>query len=308
MPFTKTRRDCWNITSIFTACSAWALSRLKRCPFVFEIRDIWPASAVAVKLQISNLLLLPAEKVADFLYKQAALLIVVTESSKQYLCHKGIAGKKICVVENGTNLDFFKGACDEGENLREVLGLTDKFIAGYVGTHGMAHALETIVEAARIANSTDGMDDFHFVTIGSGAMFDAVQQQAKGLDNFIMLGQVEHEAILRYWHMLDCSIIHLRKASLFEKVIPSKLFESLASGKPVLHGVPGESAEIVKRLNVGICFEPEDPYSLIEKLCDLSAHKQQYDEFCDNCFKAAKQYDRTKLASAMFAHLIDLKK
>ena len=108
------------------------------------------------------------------------------------------------------------------EKSKGVLGLTDKFIAGYVGTHGMAHALEAIVEATRIINSTDGMDDFHFVTIGSGAMFDAVQQQAKGLDNFIAWPS-RTRAILRYWHILDCSIIHLRKTS-FQKVIPSKLF------------------------------------------------------------------------------------
>jgi len=190
------------------------------------------------------------------------------------------------------------------------LGLKGKFVAGYVGTHGLAHHLETLLDAAEMLCALPNGDVFHFIMLGDGARKQMLKDEAvrRGLDNLTFVDSVPKEQVARYWSLLDVSIIHLRKTELFTTVIPSKLFECMGMGLPVLHGVAGESADIVREEGVGIVFEPENATQLVEQLQFLSRDKQAYESYQMRCLEAAKKYDRTTMARKMLGAIAQLER
>ncbi len=284
----------------FTVCGAWLVSRMKRIPFVFELRDIWPESIKAVGAMGDSAVIRLLEKVEMFLYRQAACIVSVTESFKRVLIGRGVDGGKIEVVTNGVDLAGF-GPREKDAELTARLGLKGKFVAGYVGTQGMAHALETILEAADRMRTMNGGDAVRFILLGNGARKQELIAKAArmGLKKVIFLDSVPKAEVARYWSLLDASIIHLKKTELFTTVIPSKLFECMGMGIPVLHGVAGESAAIVEKEGVGLVFEPENAAELCEKLEALRQDKALYRRFHENCLTAARRYDRAALARRM---------
>lgn len=285
---------------LFTACAAYAVGALKRIPYVFELRDLWPESIKAVGAMRNQTLFRMLEKLELFLYRKAAKIVSVTESFRKVLVQRGIAAEKIEVVTNGVDLSRFNPQAKDGELARQ-LGLEGVFVAGYIGTHGMAHGLETLLNAAQILKD----EPVKFLFLGAGARKAALMEQAKtlGLENVLFLDSVPKEEVVRYWSLLDVSIIHLKKTELFTSVIPSKLFECMGMGIPVLHGVAGESAEIVERERVGLVFEPENADQLVQKLRLLREDAALYAQFKSNAEQAAQHYDRAHLARRMLASL-----
>lgn len=284
----------------FTVCGAYLVSRMKRIPFVFELRDIWPESIKAVGAMGDSPVIRLLEKVEMFLYRQAACIVSVTNSFKRILVGRGVDGDKIEVVTNGVDLAGF-GPREKDAELTARFGLEGKFVAGYVGTHGMAHALETILAAAARVGKMEGGEAYRFILLGNGARKQALMERAAqmGLTNVVFIDSVPKAEVARYWSLLDVSIIHLRKTALFTTVIPSKLFECMGMGIPVLHGVAGESAEIVEKEGVGLTFEPENVAALCDKLETLRRDNALYRRFRENCLAAARRYDRSALAGRM---------
>jgi len=170
----------------------------------------------------------------------------------------------------------------------------------------MAHALETILEAASKSNGMVGGNNIRFILLGDGARKKALKEKARamGLDNIIFIDSVPKTELVRYWSLLDTSIIHLKRTDLFKTVIPSKLFESIGMGIPVLHGVAGESAEIVEKAGVGIVFEPENAEELYDKLVKLKRAPEIYSRLRSGCLKTAGNYNRSKLAARML-HVLE---
>lgn len=288
----------------FTNCAAWVLSVVRWRPFVFELRDLWPESIKTVGAMQDSPALRLLERLELFLYRKAAVVVAVTESFKRNLIGRGIDGDKIRVVTNGVDLSRFQPLAHDPE-LAERLGLTGAFVAGYIGTHGMAHALGTVLEAARLMRASPEGGRVRFVLLGDGAQKAALKAQAlaMGLDNVLFLDTVPKEEVPHYWSLLDVSIIHLRKAENFTQVIPSKLFECMGMGIPVLHGVAGESAEIVRRDGVGLCFEPENAQALCDGLLRLVRDRAWYERLRANGLAAALGFDRTVLANRMLGIL-----
>ena len=279
----------------FTAVAAYVVSRMKRIPYVFELRDLWPESIKAVGAMKESFAIRMLERLEMFLYRKAARIVSVTESFKQVLMRRGIEGTKIEVVTNGVDVSQFKP--------RPKLGLEGKFVAGYIGTHGMAHALETLLQAADRLRG----QNFAFIFLGDGARKQTLREMADQmkLDNVVFIDSVPKADVPKYWSLLDVSIIHLRKTELFTTVIPSKLFECMGMGIPVLHGVEGESADIVRREQVGIPFEPEGVDQLCEALQSLKSDPARLARFREQCLRAAGNYDRTYLALRMLKVLED---
>lgn len=286
----------------FTAVAAYVVSRIKRIPYVFELRDLWPESIKAVGAMKDSFAIRMLERLEMFLYRKAARIVSVTESFKQVLVRRGIDGSKIEVVTNGVDISRFKPRTKDLELTRQ-LGLEGKFVAGYIGTHGMAHALETLVEAASRLRD----EGFAFIFLGDGARKQALREMAERLrlDNVVFIDSVPKADVPRYWSLLDVSVIHLRKTELFTTVIPSKLFECMGMGIPVLHGVEGESADIVRREGVGIPFEPEGVDQLCAALRGLKSDPAGLDAYRLACLRAANNYDRTYLALRMLRVLED---
>lgn len=284
----------------FTNCAAWMLSVFRWRPFIFELRDLWPESIKTVGAMRDSVALRLMERLERFLYRRSAAVVAVTESFRRNLIARGINGDQIAVITNGVDLSRFKPMPRDPE-LAEQLGLTGKFVAGYIGTHGMAHALETLLEAAQRMAALPAGPEVHFVLLGDGARKSALKATAErmGLKNVLFLDTVPKAEVPRYWSLLDVSIIHLRKSDNFTQVIPSKLFECMGMGIPVLHGVAGESADIVEREDIGLVFEPENVEALCDGLLRLAGDQVRYQQLRANALAAAPRYNRITLAQKM---------
>jgi glycosyltransferase involved in cell wall biosynthesis len=291
----------------FTACAGWMVGLLKRRPFVFELRDLWPESIKAVGAMKDSLLIRILERVEMFLYRRCARIVSVTHSFRRVLASRGIDQRKIDVVTNGVDLSrFAPRARDPG--LERQLDLSGCFVAGYIGTHGMAHGLQTLLDAAQLLRDRPGAERIRVLLLGDGATKEALREiaQERGLQNVIFADSVPKAEVVRWWSLLDVSIIHLKKTELFSTVIPSKLFECMGMGIPVLHGVAGESADIVRAEDVGRVFEPENAAALADLLVESAANRMQLEGWKANCVRAAKRYDRQALADSMLDILKDV--
>jgi glycosyltransferase involved in cell wall biosynthesis len=305
-PFIK-RPDLVVATSpqFFTAVAGYFVGFYRRIPFVFELRDLWPVSIQAVgAIKNGSYAIYLLGKLEMFLYHKAARIISVTHSFSTILIDRGVDGGKIDVITNGVDLSRFQPRLRDAE-LVERYGLEGKFVAGYIGTHGMAHALETVLETADKIRNKAGGNDFRFILLGHGARKQAMVDRARELqlDNVIFVDTVPRTEVNRYWSLLNVSIIHLKKEPTFTTVIPSKLFECMAMGIPVLHGVEGESAKIVEKNKIGLTFEPENAQELMKKLERLKNDEDLYRKLRTNCLVTAPVYERSGLAVHMLQSL-----
>lgn len=284
----------------FTVCAAYLVGLYKRVPWVFELRDIWPESISVVGAMKASAALRMVTRLEMFLYRKSTMIVSVTHAFRESLIRRGINGDKIRVVTNGVDTRLFAPR-DRDMELARRLGVEGKFVAGYIGTHGMAHALDTILDAARIMRDAQDADRYRFLFLGDGANKARLVSRAReeGLDNVVFVDTVAKEEVIRYWSLLDVSIIHLKRAELFEAVIPSKLFECMGMGIPVMHGVRGESARIVQAEGIGVLFEPENAGELLAALRQLSDDAELYARCKKNGPSAAHRYDRSTLGASM---------
>ena len=288
----------------FTACAACLVGAVRRTPWVFELRDLWPESIKAVGAMKDSRTLHWLEKLELFLYRRAARSVSVTHSFRADLQRRGIDAAKIDVITNGVDIAQFTPRPKDEALVRE-LGLQGKFVAGYVGTHGLAHSLETLLQAADRLQREPGAERFAILLLGDGARKAELKSLAAsmGLSNVVFVDSVPKNQVAHYWALLDASIVHLRRTKLFQTVIPSKLFECMGMGIPVLHGVEGESADIVRREEVGIVFEPENAAALVQALRQLADDPALVDQLRQRGLAAARRYDRTALAMEMLRSL-----
>jgi len=283
----------------FTTWSASGLSFFKQKPWIFELRDLWPESINSVGAIKNKKIINTLEKIELFLYRDASKVIPVTDAFKRNLISRGIPSEKIDVITNGSNMELYKNQT-KNISLLKKLNLEDKFIVGYIGTHGMAHSLDFIVNS--ITNIKD--NSIHFLFIGDGAMKETIIDLAKTLNinNITFLDPIQKDEVPQYLSIIDVSLAPLKKSDTFKSVIPSKIFEAAAMKKPILLGVEGESQKIIEEFKSGLCFEPENEDDFIDKLMQLR-NKVLYKSCQEGATRLAKVYDRKKLAQEMF-HLI----
>jgi len=287
----------------FTTWSAYALSKLKRKPWVFELRDIWPESIQSVGAMKHKKTLNFLEKIELGLYRDSDKVIAVTNAFKSNLISRGIDANKISVVTNGANIELFS-IKDKNQKLIEELKLEDKFIVGYIGTHGMSHSLDFIVK------SISKIDDnsIHFLFIGNGAMKDIIINLANELNikNITFLDPISKKEVPKYLSIVDVSLAPLKKSDTFKSVIPSKIFEASAMRKPTLLGVEGEAKKIIEKYGAGVCFEPENEQDFIDKIYKLKNNRLLYSTCQEGCSKLALDFDRKRLANKMLEILQDI--
>jgi len=257
----------------FVGVAGWVLSALGRGKFVFEIRDLWPDSVVAVGAIKREGIIRPLKRLEYFLYRRADHLVVVTESTKRVLVEGGICAEKISVVTNGVDVSVF--APGEEEELRRRLDVHDKFVISYIGTIGMAHGLEVVLRAGQKLRDL-GDTDVVFLIIGEGARKQQLDDQRRrlGLGNVRFIGQRPREQIPALLRASNACLVHLRAAELFTTVIPSKIFEIMGCGRPILMGVGGEAASIVESAGAGVAFESEDGDQLVALVRKLRNDKE----------------------------------
>ena len=287
----------------FTAVAGWIVAALRRRPFVFELRDLWPESIRAVGAMRDSAALRWIEKLELFLYRRAAKVIAVTQAFRANLIGRGIPAEKIEVVTNGADLSRFalEHGATSADALREKLGLQGKFVASYIGTHGMAHGLTTLLDAAERIAATPDAPPLAIVMLGEGAEKRALCASAaqRGLSNIVFCDPVERDAVRDYWALSDATIVHLRDSPLFRTVIPSKLFEAMAMGVPTILGVEGEARAILDAAGCGIAVPPDDAEALAGAVLALVRDPARRDALAACGRAAAREFDRTVLAARM---------
>jgi glycosyltransferase involved in cell wall biosynthesis len=251
------------------AVAGHAIARLRSLPFVFEVRDLWPESIVAVgALPEGHPIVRGLTLVERYLYRQADRIVVVTDSFSSRLRERGVAANKIDVVKNGVDLErFVPGSRDTP--LRARLGLAGKFVVSYVGTHGMAHGLDRVLDAAAALRP---QDKIRFLFVGEGAERQRLQARAKteSLDNVVFLGALPRDAMSEVYATSDLCLVPLRKTELFRTVLPSKIFEILGMARPLLLSVDGEARALVEASGGGIFVPPEDAPAMAEAILRLA--------------------------------------
>ena len=286
----------------FCALAGWMVGVLKWRPFVFELRDLWPASIMAVGAMRKSLVIRLLERVELFLYRRADAIVSVTESFREDLVARGVPRGKIHVVLNGVDLDRYEPRERDAALAREF-GLEGKFVAGYMGTHGMAHALPKVLEAAERLGHRE---DIAFFFAGSGAERARVEQLVaeRGLRNVRLIPRQPKEAMPALWSLCDVAIVPLRDTPVFATVIPSKIFESMGMGVPILMSLPeGEATAIVRRTASGVCVPPEAPQAMAEAVARLADAPSEMAALRRQARAAAPGFSREALASRMLGVL-----
>jgi glycosyltransferase involved in cell wall biosynthesis len=267
----------------------------KRAPWVLEVRDLWPESIVTVGAMKPGLIVRALEWLEALAYRKADKIVVVADSFVPHVAKRGGEGK-ITVIKNGANLEMFKRP--EGDStVKRDLGLEGRFIAAFVGTHGMAHGLDTILDAAELLRSDPRIV---FMLVGDGAKRLSLEQRRADmrLDNVKILGQKPKEAMHGVWAATDASLIVLRRDDLFKKVLPSKMFEAMAMSRPIILGVEGEARELLSEAGAGIAITPESASELADAVTRLANNPTLALMFGERGEAHVREhYDRARLAA-----------
>tara|TARA_B100000945_G_scaffold309040_1_gene299459 strand:- start:332 stop:1552 length:1221 start_codon:yes stop_codon:yes gene_type:complete len=302
--FTK-KHDMVIATSpqFFTAISGYLISVIKRSNYVLEIRDLWPESIVTVgAMKESSLIIKILSKIALFLYVRAKIIVCVTDSFKQDLINKGIDSDKIIVIKNGFDFDNILTPTKTISQLEDQYNLnSDDFIVSFIGTIGMAHGLDVILEASKNIDKK-----VKFLIVGDGAEKDILKQKAQNnsIDNVIFISSISWQEIINLNQIISVNLVHLIDSPEFRKVIPSKIFESMALKKPIIMGVLGEANKIVQDAKCGIEMIPENPNSLNKAINNFLDNSQLLHDLSNNGYKYVfKNYNRTSFANQMIEYI-----
>ena len=250
----------------------WAgviVSKLRRLPFILEIRDLWPESIKVVGAMRRGSLLSFLEWMEHKMYSSADRIVTVGQGYCRQLCGRGVPAEKIGVVMNGVDRELF-GPGISGMSTKERHGLNGCFVCSYIGTVGMACGLQVVLRAAAKLKSNPRI---RFLIVGDGALLETLKEDAAraGLDNVVFAGRQPKEAIPQYLAASDTCLVHLKKQELFTSVMPSKIFETLAMGRSVILGVEGFAAEFIRKSGGGVCIEPENEDQLVSAIHDFVA-------------------------------------
>jgi glycosyltransferase involved in cell wall biosynthesis len=247
--------------------AGWWLSRAMRIPFVFEVRDLWPESLEAVGVSgQSSAMYRSLRRLAGFLYRNCERIVVVTPAFKDQLVRNwGLPAEKIAIIENGVETDLFTSEGDNSD-LRKELGLEGKLVIAYIGTFGNAHGLETLLEAAQRLSSR--IPHAHFLLVGEGAEKERIVDLAREqrLSNITVLGQQPRAQIPALIRAADVCLVLLKKSQVFETVIPTKMLEFMACGRPVILTAQGQAAAVLEGGGAGIAIPPEDSAELAKTI------------------------------------------
>lgn len=239
---------------------------IKRKPFVLEIRDLWPDSILAVGAMKKSIVIRFLEQLERWMYATADHIVTVGNDYRRGLVEKGVAWNRISVVPNGVDVRDFRFSGNR-EQVRAGYGLQGRFVCGYVGTIGMAHGLEVMLDAAELAKAK-GCDDVLFWIVGDGARREDLLADAarRKLHNVIFAGLLPKAEMPSVINSCDAFLVHLRGAELFSTVLPSKLFEAMALEVPVICGVRGQAQDIVSESGAGVAMEPDSAEELLDRI------------------------------------------
>jgi colanic acid biosynthesis glycosyl transferase WcaI len=286
----------------FTAIGGWAIAALRRLPFVFELGDLWPRSIVAVGALRAGRIVDLLERIELFLYRRATTVVALTYAFKHDLVARGIPVGKIVVIRNGVDLARYRPRARDLERAKS-LGVAGKFVVGYIGTHGLAHDLGNVLAAAERLSAERAVA---FLLVGAGANRERLiaEAQRRALANVVFVPMQPKDAMASIWSICDIALVHLKNAPAFSEVIPSKIFEAMAMGLPILLVSPdGEASQILAEDGAGLWAPAGDPTALAEAIRRLFEDTTLRDTLAQRSLAAAQNHTRERQAALFIAVL-----
>lgn len=292
--------------TFFAAFSAWLVARLKGAAFVFEVRDLWPEIFVELGVLKPGATVRALHALADFLYARADAVVVVTESFKSHIAARGVPEAKIIVIPNGADVDYFgENVRDAAASRRQGLGLEGYFVVAYIGAQGVSHGLKSILDVANICRDEA---DVRFLFVGGGSQAAELERYCAELNlpNVLMLPQQPSETVREFYALADACLVPLRDVPLFETFVPSKMFEIMAAGRPIIGSVSGEARRILEASGCALLTDPEAPDAIASALRTLRSEPRSK---LDLLGRRGQQYVREhysrRVQAVRYADLLD---
>ena len=304
------RPDVILVTSppLFVGITSFALSLFKRVPVIFEVRDLWPESAIDTGVLTSRPLIRAAYWFEGLMYRRARLINVLTPAFRTKLvADKGVPERKVIFIPNAADFSLAEAvAADfDREAFRRNRGWTDRVVITYVGAHGVANHLDQLLDAAALLRESD--PEVHFVLIGGGMRKADLQRRAaeEGLANVEFIDSVPKAEVFRYISASDFGASVLKRVDTFKTIYSNKTFDYMACRVPVLLAIDGVSRELVEAADCGAFIEPEDPADFARVVRGyLARPRDAWREQGENGYRyATEHFDRTRLAREYLHHL-----
>lgn len=305
--YAREKYDVIIVTSppLFVGITAYILSKLKGVPFVFEVRDLWPESAIDTGVVKSNVIIKMAYWFESFIYKKAHLINVLTPAFRDALIKKGVPDKKIILIPNAGDFDLVRNVSKDFDatafRIKNNIS-KDTFVITYVGAHGVANCLDQILETADILRDKNIV----FWLIGDGMEKNRLKQKATqmGLKNVIFFDPVPKAEVFKYILASDMGTSVLKKADAFKTVYSNKTFDYMSCKKPILMAIDGVSRKLVEDAEAGAYVEPENPRDFAEKIKFYSSHPDQVVIQGEKGYKyAMSNFDRNVLAQKFISYV-----
>ena len=293
---------------LFVGAAGLFAATARRIPFVFEVRDLWPESAVALGELSSKRAIALAEKLERLLYKRASRIVAVTEGIKSRLTERGLGDHRIAYIPNGANTEGFRYDEAAGREVSGRLGFAGKRIAMYAGIHGIAQGLETVLEAARHLQTRE---EIAFVFVGEGPRKAHLMRLSRemGLDKVSWLPEVPSNQMYAYLSAATCSIVPLKDEPIFRGALPSKMFEAWACERPVVLSVAGEARGALEKAGGGMAIPPEDPIAMSNAISYLADHPREAAEMGRRGRLSVEEYySRREQAHRLESLLLEVKR
>jgi len=281
---------------IFQGATTWALARLKRTPFLFEVRDLWPAFAVAVGVLRQPVLIKASEWLERFLYHQADMVVVNSPGFIQHVHERG--AKRVELLPNGSDVGMFDPET-KGVEFRSTHGFESKYLVLYAGAHGMSNDLDVLLDAANLLQDEE---QIQIVFLGDGKEKPALMARARvtGLSNVIFLPPLPKRDMPEALAAADACIAILKPIEMYKTVYPNKVFDYMAAGRPVVLAIDGVIREVVENAGAGLAVAPGDPQELARAIRRLSMDRQAGIEMGARGRRLVEtQFDRPILAEKM---------
>lgn len=253
---------------LFIGFAALAYRRLKRAPFIFNVSDIWPESAVELGALRNRLAIRTAEAFEMHLYRKAARVSVVTPGMVDRLAARGVPRDKLFLLTNGVDTSLFHQTPPDAELARK-LGMDGRTVFLYAGTLGLAQGLDVVLEAAKLTTNSKVL----YVLAGEGAERDALMTKARTeqIENVLFLPNQPRSVMPALLNLAYATIVPLKRLDLFKAALPSKMFESMATERPIVASLWGEAAVLVESAECGIVVEAENAPQIADAVVKLTA-------------------------------------
>ncbi len=304
--FVKKVDFVWGTTPpIFQGPTAWLLARLKGVPFLLEVRDLWPAFAVAVGVLKNNFLIRLSEWLERFLYRHADQVIVNSPGFIDHVTSRG--ADKVSLVPNGADPEMFNPD-SKGKSFRHEHNLDNKFVVLYAGAHGMSNDLNVVLEAAEYLKN---LDNIRIVLLGSGKEKPNLQSLAKemGLSNVLFLPPVSKLEMKEALAAADACLAILKPIEMYKTTFPNKVFDYMAAGRAVILAIDGVIREVVVSANAGIPIPPGDPQALSAAIQALASDPSKCERLGQNGRKTIEEkFSREELAENFTALLESIRR